>query len=88
MNIDELCPGDLVEVTWLPNRRCIFRYEGNAHFLVVEAENAKLHIGDHFKTSCFIIDKPLYIDSLIRSAEPPTAYVAGAKNGLRTVKKL
>ena len=88
VNIDELCPGDLVEVTWLPNRRCIFRYEGNAHFLVVEAENAKLHIGDHFKTSCFIIDKPLYIDSLIRSAEPPTAYVAGAKNGLRTVKKL
>ena len=88
LNIDELSQGDLVEVTWLPNRRCVFRYEGNAHFVVTEAENAKLHVGDRFETACFIIGKPLYIDRLIRGDEPPTAYVAGAKNGLRTVKKL
>lgn len=88
LNIDDLTLGDLVEVTWLPNRRCVFRYEGNAHFLVVEAENAKLHVGDRFETACFIIGKPLYIDRLIRNDEPPTAYVAGAKNGLLTAKKI
>lgn len=88
LNIDDLQTGDVIEVTWLPNRRCVFYYEGNAHFVVKEAENAKLHVGDRFETACFIIGKPLYIDRLIRGDEPPTAYVAGAKNGLSTVKKL
>ena len=81
-------PGDRVEVTWLPNRRCVFRYEGNAHFEVVEAENAKLHVGDRFEAACFIIGKPMYIDRLVRNNEPPTAYVAGARHGLLTARKL
>lgn len=87
LNIDDLQVGDLIEVTWLPNRRCVFRYEGDAHFLVTAAENAKLHVGDRFETACFILGKPLYIDRLIRGDQPPTAYVAGAKNGLLTAKK-
>lgn len=88
LNIDDLQVGDLVEVTWLPNRRCVFRYEGNAHFVVTESENAKLHVGDRFETACFIIGKPLYIDRLIRGDQPPTAYVAGSKNGLLTARKI
>lgn len=88
MSIDDLQAGDQIEVSWLPNRRCIFRYEGNAHFLVIEAENAKLHVGDRFEAACFIIGKPLYIDRLIRGEEPPTAYVAGAKNGLLKVERV
>jgi len=88
LHMDELSEGDRIEVTWLPNRRCVFRYEGNAHFTVVEAENAKLHVGDRFETACFIIGHPMYIDRLIRGDEPPTAYIAGSKNGLRTVRLL
>ena len=88
LNIDELQIGDFIEVTWLPNRRCVFLYEGNAHFLVTEAVNAKLHVGDCFETACFIIGRPMYLDRLVRGNEPPTAYVAGSKNGLQTVRKL
>ena len=88
INIDDLQKGDCVEVTWLPNRRCVFRYDGDAHFLVIEAENAKLLVGDRFEAACFLIGKPMYIDRLIRGNEPPTAYVAGAKNGLLTARKL
>lgn len=86
LNIDDLHIGECVEVTWLPNRRCVFRYEGGAHFVVTEAENAKLHVSDRFETACFIIGKPMYIDRLVRGNEPPTAYVAGAKNGLTSVQ--
>ena len=75
-------------VSWLPNRRCVFRYEGDAHFLILESQNAKLRVGDRFETACFIIGKPMYLDRLIRNNEPPTAYVAGSKNGLLTVRKL
>ena len=88
LNIDDLQPGDCVEVTWLPNRRCVFRYEGDVHFVVTEAENAKLHVGDRFETACFITGKPMYLDRLVRGNEPPTAYVAGSKNGLTSVRKI
>ena len=88
MSIDDLQKGDYVEVTWLPNRRCVFRYDGDAHFVVTEAENAKLLVGDRFEAACFLIGKPMYIDRLVRANEPPTAYVAGAKNGLLTARKL
>ena len=87
INIDDLRVGDYVEVTWLPNRRCVFRYEGDAHFLVTEAVNTKLHVGDRFETACFLIGKPMYLDRLICNNEQPTAYVAGSRNGLTSVQK-
>ena len=83
VRINDLQPGDRVEVTWLPNRRCVFRYEGDAHFTVMEAENAKLRVGDSFDAVCFIIGKPMYLDNVHGSS-----YVAGSKNGLNSVKKL
>ena len=90
VRINDLQPGDRVEVTWLPNRRCVFRYEGEAHFMVEEAENAKLHAGDTFDTTCFLVGKPMYLDNLQRDEVPSTkesvSYVAGSKNGLNSVK--
>lgn len=90
IRINDLQPGDRVEVTWLPNRRCVFRYEGEAHFMVEEAANAKLHAGDTFDTTCFLVGKPMYLDNLQRDEVPSTkesvSYVAGSKNGLNSVK--
>ena len=86
IHIDDLRKGDRIEVTWLPNRRGVFRYEGEARFVIEEAENTKLHIGDTFDTACFLIGKPMYLDNLVRASEPPTAYVAGSRNGLNSVR--
>lgn len=92
IHIDDLQKGDRVEVTWLPNRRCVFRYEGEAHFFVEEAENAKLHVGDTFETACFLLGKPMFLDKLQRDEVPNTkegfSYVAGSKHGLNSVKKI
>lgn len=93
VHIDDLQKGDRVEVTWLPNRRCVFRYEGEAHFVVEEAANTKLHVGDTFDAVCFIIGKPMYLDNLkpITNNQSPItnlSYVAGSKHGLNTVRKI
>ena len=93
VHIDDLQKGDRVEVTWLPNRRCVFRYEGEAHFVVEEAANTKLHAGDTFDAACFIIGKPMYLDNLkpITNNQSPItnlSYVAGSKHGLNTVRKI
>lgn len=94
IHIDDLQKGDRVEVTWLPNRRCVFRYEGEAHFLVLESENAKLHVGDTFDTAFFLIGKPMYLDNLksqmsnLKYQISNVSYVAGSKHGLNSVRKL
>lgn len=94
IHIDDLQKGDRIEVTWLPNRRCVFRYEGEAHFTIEEAENAKLHVGDSFEAVCFIIGKPMYLDDVqrddnnVQSTKEGFSYVAGSKHGLNSVRKL
>lgn len=85
---EELTTGDRIEATWLPNRRCVFRYEGSLHFCVESAENSKLHAGDRFDAACFLIGQPMYLDNLLRGNNAPTSYVAGSRSGLVSVKKI
>ena len=89
---DQLNQGDEIEVTWLPNRCCRFKYEGNRRFIVTAAENAKLHIGDTFSAAAFFIGQPLYLDSLVsvfnKEQVQPVSYVAGKRNGLLTARKI
>ena len=86
--VDELCTGDEIEVTWLPNRTCHFRYEGNRRFVVTEAKNAKLHVGDTFSAAAFFVGQPMYLDQIESSASSGMSYVAGKRNGLLTVQKI
>ena len=88
VHMDELQPGDSLEVTWLPNRHCVFRYDGDARFTIIEAEHSKLQIGDTFETACFLIGQPMYLDNLRHADLPPTAYVAGTRHGLHSVSVL
>lgn len=84
----DLQAGDRVEVTWLPNRRCVFRYEGNQHYTVESADNSKLQAGDRFDAACFLVGMPMYLDNLRRGNNAPTSYVAGSKHGLASAKIL
>jgi hypothetical protein len=79
---EQLAVGDMVEVSWLPNRHCVFRYDGNMHYTVVEQQNSKLRIGDRFDTACFLVGQPMYLDNLKRGDAEPTSYVAGKKHGI------
>lgn len=82
--VNQLQKGDIIEVTWLPNRFCRFRYDGEHNFTVIASKNAKLHEGDTFSAAAFFIGKPMYLDNL----RDGTSYVAGKRNGILTAKKL
>ena len=86
LRTEELTSGERVEVAWLPNRRCVFRYLGGIRFVVEENENSKLRVGDEFDAACFLIGHPMYLDNLVRGNNSPTSYVAGAKSGLVSAK--
>lgn len=82
---EALIAGQEVEVTWLPNRRCTFKYLGQNTYMVTQSHNAKLQIGDTFQAMCFLEGHPMYLDNLLRDGEEPTSYVAGAKKGILKV---
>ena len=74
--------GQRLIITWLPNRRIVVRHLGDSRFEILEAENSKLCIGDTFRCHLMIQHEPLYLDELIHQGLPPTAYVAGQRNGV------
>ncbi|MDD3405195.1 MAG: hypothetical protein PHH23_02890 [Paludibacteraceae bacterium] len=83
-----LTTDDRIEIAWQPNRHCILRYLGDNRFEVEKSENSKLHAGNTFCCSLFILGQPLYIDQLIQNGHEPVAFVAGNKGGLTIVRKL
>ena len=88
VHTQDLQPGQQLEVTWLPNRRCVFRYLGDMRFEVVESVNSKLSVGDTFISTFFLKGQPLFMDQLLQSAQPPVSYVAGNNGGLQSVTLL
>lgn len=75
-----------VEVTWLPNRHCVFRYLGEGRFVVEQAKNSKLHVEDTFCTAFMLEGYPMYAHHLIQNGQPPMYYVAGQQGGLQQVR--
>jgi len=84
---DDLTVGDLVSVSWKPNRHCTFRYLGNYNFIVEKSENSKLKEGNTFHCSLFILGEPLYLNDLVQGDNPPVAFVVGNKDGLCELEK-
>lgn len=88
VHTSDIQTGQTIEVTWLPNRRCVFSYLGNMRFEVVESVHSKLQAGDTFMTTFFLKGQPLYIDQLRRGNQPPVSYIAGNDGGLQSVALL
>ena len=84
---EDLKVGDKIEMKWLPNRQCIIEYLGKSQFLITEAQNTKLNVGDTFFCRFFIVGQPLYIDNLVHNNEMPTAYVIGKRDGITSIEK-
>jgi len=84
---EDLTVGDIVSVSWRPNRRCTFRYLGDYRFIVEQAENSKLKVGNTFRCGLFILGEPLYLSDLIQGDKPPVAFVVGNKDGLCEIRR-
>lgn len=80
---EELEEGDILLLSWLPDRLCKVGYEGCGKFRVMESENTRLRAGDTFECRLIIEGEPLYLDNLCQEGRSPTAYVCGKKSGVR-----
>ena len=85
---EDLAVGDLISVSWKPNRHCTFRYLGDYQFIVEHAENSKLKVGNTVRCGLFIRGEPLYLNDLVQGNNPPVAFVVGNKDGLCELNRI
>lgn len=79
---NELMRGKRLVIRWRPDRRIVVKHQGDGHFIVEESEHSKLNVDDTFVCHLMLQHEPLYLDKLVHNGMPPTAYVAGERNGV------
>lgn len=78
--------GEIIQMSWSPNRICILKYLGAYQYEVKKAFNTKIKIGDLL--SCAIIAKgePLMCSSIIRNGKLiAECYIAARNRGINKV---
>ena len=83
---EDLAEGELVVVTYPPDRRCVFRRTADG-FVVVESVNSKLKAGDTFTCNAFIVGEPCYLYNLSHEGKSGLAYVIGKSKGLTMLSR-
>lgn len=81
-----LNPGDIINLTWWPNRVVDVRYNGDNNFEVISSVNSKLCVGDTFRCAFFMNDEPLLLDYYIHDGMVPSKYMCGKEGGIKAKK--
>ena len=79
---DDIAENDTLRLSWRPDRMLTIRHQGNGHFVIVDAVNTKLSVGDTFSCHLFIEHEPLFIDNLVHNGSTPVCYVIGRNDGI------
>ena len=82
ISCDNLYEGQMLKLSWLPDRTCIIRYQGNGSFKVVSSENTRLAKDDTFECRHFINHEPAYLHDWKHGDDEPVTYAIGKKNGI------
>lgn len=84
----DLSSGQVVKVTYLPDRTLSFAYLGDEQFEVKESVNSKLKVGDIVIISSFVEHYPLIVRKVIRDDVELGSYSAARAAGLATISIL
>ena len=87
LKAEDLNVGELVVVTYPPDRRCVFRRTADG-FVVTESVHSKLNVGDTFRCNTFIIGEPCYLYELSHDGKTGLAYVMGKSKGLTSLTRI
>ncbi len=79
---DEMYKGETLRILWQPDRELIVEYQGYEKFIVTQAVNTKLQVGNTFRCPLFIQHEPLYLTEVTGLTNNPTGFVCGSTNGI------
>ena len=84
---DTLNIGDIVEITYLPNRFFSMKYVGDSRFIIENVENSRnLLAGDIVKITHIEKGFPLYMPEVVRDGKNLGAYEAAKNGGLTSIE--
>lgn len=75
--------GQLIELSWLPQRFVTVEFLGYDMFKVVNSINSKLSNGDTFHVDVITQGEPLYLNCLVHEGGAPTRYICGQSGGVK-----
>ncbi len=81
----DIAVGAIIMLQWEPDRECLIKKTESGRFLVIEAKNTKLQVGDEFYTAWLEKGKPLLATQFTRNKISQPDYIAGRRNGLTSI---
>lgn len=75
--------GNLLEITYLPNRRVVLRSLGQGRFEVAVSKNSKLASGDQLSLPIVVEGFPLIAHEVVRNGELLGTFTAGREQGIK-----
>lgn len=85
LTADILQPGDILSLTWKPDRKVSLEYGGDFMFKVIENENSKLHPGDEFRCLSFAKGIPFIAFMTKHDGSGNVNYIGGKDSGLTSI---
>lgn len=86
LTADQLQVGDLIKLTWQPDREVLVRYIGDECLTILDSKNSKLRAGEVYQCNAIVNKLPLVLKGVkdCQGNTLPTAkvYVCGKKHGI------
>lgn len=87
LTTDQLQEGDLIKLTWNPDREVLVRYSGNETITILDSKNSKLRAGEVYHCDTIVNSLPLVLKGIRNSEgkEYPTnkIYICGKIHGVQ-----
>ena len=84
--IASLDNGDIIELTYPPNRMVRMRHRHGDECVVIESVNSKLREGDVVDVSHLVLGYPLYAKEVTRDGMSMGSFTAGKTGGLSSIR--
>lgn len=82
INTEEMPIGQMLRISYQPNRQLIIKHQGGTEFLITASINSKLHVGDIITLAHVVDGYPLLVTDVIRDGESLGAFTAGKVQGI------
>lgn len=82
LRLESLSVGQLVRISYLPDRWLIMKYQGDCRFIVLSAENSKLCADDELIITHIVSGYPLYVSEVKRKGKTLGSFTAGKSQGI------
>ncbi|MBQ6647874.1 MAG: hypothetical protein IJM66_03385 [Muribaculaceae bacterium] len=84
--VASLCEGDMIELTYPPDRMVRMRHTRGDECVVIESVNGKLREGDVVDVSHLVLGYPLYAKEVTRDGMSMGSFTAGKTGGLSSIR--